>query len=811
MASLKPYRSQEQGFSDILNYAAFVDDGIELNKDGSLMAAWSYSGPDVDSSTSGELEALSARINRALVRLGTGFMLHVDSMRGRSADYPHERRSFFPNRVPRWIDGERRKMFQSHDRHFECFHVICLTYMPVAQSTKRASKWMYADEGSAKMTYADQIFIEFRAKVAEFEDQLANVISLNRLRGERYEDEYGVTHIRDHFLSHLHFCITGERRLLNLPPVPMYLDAILGGRFIHGITPAINDTRIGVIAIEGFPLESWPTMLAALDQVPVTYRWSNRFIFLDALDAQSQIETYRKKWQGKAKALIDQITGSEKAKLDQDAVEMEIDARSAQSEASSNLVAYGYYTASIVIYDNDQEKIDRVSRNFARTIGNLGFVARIETLNATEAYIGSLPGHSAQNVRRPLINSINLADLLPVTGVWVGHRTNPCPFYPPNSPPLMQVATAGSTPYRINLHVGDVGHTLIFGPTGSGKSTLLSLIAAQLLRYGDMQVFCFDKGYSMMPLTLAVEGSHHDVAGDGSELAFCPLQNLDTDNDQSWANDYLETLIKLRGVKLTVDQRNAINTATGLLRSSRRRSLSDFVTSVNDKEIKQALEGYTVTGPLGHLLDSETDNLSFSNFQTFELEHLMRLGDDKVIPVLLYLFNRIERRLDGRPSAIILDEAWITLGHEVFGPRIVEWLRTLRKANCIVIMATQSVADAMNSGIIDVLTESCPTKIFLPNEAALSNVKTRLHYQNLGLNDRQIEMIAEARPKREYYMVSPEGRRVFDMELGPLTLSFVGASGKEDIARVRELHARHGSEWPIHWLRERGVDDAQLV
>lgn len=110
-----------------------------------------------------------------------------------------------------------------------------------------------------------------------------------------------------------------------------------------------------------------------------------------------------------------------------------------------------------------------------------GFGARVETLNATDAFLGSLPGNWYANIREPLINTSNLADLVPLNSVWSGNPIAPCPFYPPSSPPLMQVAS-GSTPFRLNLHVDDVGHTLIFGPTGSGKSTLLALIAAQFRR-----------------------------------------------------------------------------------------------------------------------------------------------------------------------------------------------------------------------------------------------------------------------------------------------------------------------------------------
>ena len=375
----------------------------------------------------------------------------------------------------------------------------------------------------------------------------------------------------------------------------------------------------------------------------------------------------------------------------------------------------------------------------------------------------------------------------------------------------MQVAS-GSTPFRLNIHVDDVGHTLVFGPTGSGKSTLLALIAAQFRRYDGAQVFAFDKGGSMLPLTLAVGGDHYDIgagAGEGA-LAFCPLSELSSEADRAWASEWIETLIVLQGVTVTPDHRNAVSRQIELMAAARGRSLSDFVSGVQMREIKDALHAYTVDGPIGQLLDAETDGLALGAFQTFEIEELMTMGERNLVPVLLYLFRRIEKRLTGAPSLIILDEAWLMLGHPAFRDKIREWLKVLRKANCAVILATQSISDAERSGIIDVLKESCPTKICLPNGAA-REPGTREFYERIGFNERQIEIVANAVPKREYYAVSPIGRRLFDMALGPLTLAFVGASGKTDLAMIRSLHAEYGTDWPRHWLQQRGVAHAETL
>jgi type IV secretion system protein VirB4 len=190
----------------------------------------------------------------------------------------------------------------------------------------------------------------------------------------------------------------------------------------------------------------------------------------------------------------------------------------------------------------------------------------------------------------------------------------------------------------------------------------------------------------------------------------------------------------------------------------------------------------------------------------------MGLGEKNLLPVLLYLFRRFETSLRGQPALLLLDEAWVMLGHPVFREKLREWLKVLRRANCAVVLATQSLSDAVNSGIFDVLIESCPTKILLPNPEAdtggtAAHPGPRDLYRMIGLNEAQLQILKTAVKKRHYYYLSPEGRRLFDLNLGPVALAFVGVSDRESLAYLRQLAERHGEQWPWVWLRERGVND----
>lgn len=809
MVALKRFRHSGPSFSDLLPYAALIDNGTLLLKDGSLMAGWYFAGPDSESSTDFERNEVSRQINSILARLGSGWMIQVEAVRVPATAYPTRDNCHFPDKVSALIDEERRKRFEAADGHYESQHAIILTYREPEKRKSGLVKYVYSDDESRATTFADRALDHFRRSIREFEQYMGNVVSIRRMVTQETEERDGTRTAKyDDLLQFARFCIVGENHPVRLPDIPMYLDFVVTAEFHHGLSPLVDNRYLAVVAIDGFPAESWPGVLNSLDLMPLTYRWSSRFVFLDPIEARQRLERTRKKWLQKVRPFMDQLFQTNSGAIDQDAAMMVAETEDAIAEANSQLVAYGYYTPVIVMFDDDEARLREKTEGVRRLIQAEGFAARIETLNATEAFLGSLPGNWYANIREPLVNTRNLADLVPLNSVWSGSPIAPCPFYPDGSPPLMQVAS-GSSPFRLNLHSGDVGHTLIFGPTGSGKSTLLALIAAQFRRYGRAQLFAFDKGKSMYPLTVAVGGDHYDV-GAGEALTFCPLRQLEDDGDKAWAAGWLETLIELQGVKVTPDHRNAIARQIELMATTSRRSLSDFVSGVQMREIKDALRHYTVDGPMGHLLDAEEDGLTLSDFQTFEIEELMNLGDRNLVPVLLYLFRRIEKRLTGAPSLIILDEAWLMLGHPAFREKIREWLKVLRKANCAVVLATQSISDAEKSGIIDVLKESCPTKICLPNGAARES-GTREFYERIGFNERQIEIVATALPKREYYVASPDGRRLFDMALGPITLSFVGASGKDDIKRIDELRVHHGDEWPVHWLKQRGIENAEAL
>ena len=196
------------------------------------------------------------------------------------------------------------------------------------------------------------------------------------------------------------------------------------------------------------------------------------------------------------------------------------------------------------------------------------------------------------------------------------------------------------------------------------------------------------------------------------------------------------------------------------------------------------------------------------------MNKLIGLTDKVVYPALTNLFSVIERCLseeDLAPTTIILDEAWLFLKNERFIAKIEEWLRTLRKKNCNVIFATQSIADIANSKIYTQLIQECKTKIFLPNNTLRNNENDSIHkaYTLAGLNNRDIEQIITATEKRDYYLLSGNNRRMFQFSLDKIALAFVGSSGSET-KLANKFMEKYGKDWTEEWLIFKGIDKEWL-
>jgi type IV secretion system protein TrbE len=783
MLMLHEYRRRADRLADHLPWAALVAPGIILNKDGSFLRVIAFRGPDLESATEAELIAASARLNNLLKRFGSGWALHIEAERREALDYPD---GAFPEPVSWLVDEERRAGFAAVGAHYESRSFLTLTFLPPADPTDSLTRSLIERSEPSKGR-------DWREALQRFVTETGRAIDLlGTVMAEVQPLDDAAT------LTYLHGTISDRAHPVAVPETPFYLDGLLCDTpLTGGLEPRLGDLHLRTITILGFPPLSRPAILDALNHLGFAYRWVTRFVPLDRSDADRALKRLRRLWFNKRKSIAallrEVLTNQPVTLLDSDADNKMADADLALQALGGDHVAFGYLTVTVTVSDRDLDRVEEKRRAVERTIHGLGFTVIDETVNAVEAWLGSLPGHVYANIRQPLVHSLNLAHLMPLSSVWAGPERDDHL----GAPALLQAETRGSTPFRLSVHVGDVGHMMIVGPTGAGKSVLLALFALQFRRYRDARIIIFDKGFSARAAVLAMGGSHHQLgtSTDGAgELAFQPLRCIDRIEERTWAAGWIVNLLEQEGVLVTPDTKAVIWSALENLATAppAERSLTGLSLLLQSQLLRQALAPFTLEGPHGRLLDAAEDDLAVSDIHGFETEALMA-DKGAVAPVLTYLFHRIEARFTGEPTLLILDEAWSFLDHPLFAARIREWLKVLRKKNVAVIFATQSLADIAGSSIAPAIIESCPQRLFLPNDRA-AEPEVREAYAGFGLNARQLELIARATPKRDYYLQSSRGNRLFELGLGPVALALCTASDPVSQRRIDALLETHGRE-----------------
>ena len=796
MRFLDEHRRRPAALADHLPWAALVAPGVILNKDGSFLTGFRFRGPDLESSGEEELMAVRARLNNALKRLGSGWCLHVEALRRPAAPYPD---SDFDLDAAWLVEAERRHGFEAAEPAFETDFRMALTWLPPGEATRRMERWLF--DGLAAQGRDWRLSLSAFVREAE---GLRDLLSGGFAEIAPLDDAA--------LLTWLHACVSPHGHEVRPPETPVFIDAFLADAALTGgVAPRLGQACLRVISVRGLPSATRPGLLDALGALPFPCRWSTRWIALDKADAEKEIMRLRKRWFARRKGvgvlLREAVTKEEAPLLDTDAAAKTEECDGALAVLGGDVCAFGYFTATVTVMDEDPEAADARARAVEAALNARSLVARVEDLNAVEAWLGSLPGEPYADVRRPLVSTLNLADLLPASALWAG----PVRDMALDGPPLATARTAGTSPFRMALHVGDVGHAMVVGPTGAGKSVLLAFLALQWFRYPEARVVYFDKGRSIRAAALAAGGRWRALEP-GSGLALQPLARIDEAAERAWASEWLAEAVRGAGLEPVPEVREEIWSALAALAEapSEQRTLTVFCALLQHRAAAAALEPLTLKGPHGAFLDGAEPPEASGRFDAYELEGLMATPS-AAAPVLSALFHQIEQGFDGRPVLMVLDEAWLFLDDTLFAARIREWLKTLRKKRVAVVFATQSLEDVAASSIAASLIENCPTQVFLPNPRALEPASADL-YRAFGLNRRQRELIAFAAPKRSYYWRQPHGRRLFDLSLSGAGLALCGAGAPEDQALIDAVLARSGQAGFLRdFLSSKGVRHVESV
>ncbi|MGA9671183.1 MAG: DUF87 domain-containing protein, partial [Terracidiphilus sp.] len=358
---------------------------------------------------------------------------------------------------------------------------------------------------------------------------------------------------------------------------------------------------------------------------------------------------------------------------------------------------------------------------------------------------------------------------------------------------LAVLESTHGTPYYLNIHSGDVAHTLLLGATGSGKSFTLSTTLQAVQKY-DPLTFIFDLGGSYETLTRAFGGTYLNVGLKNPGFTINPFSLEATHANMNFLYLFLRVLIEAGGrYELTPEDEKALFAAIerAYKLPAEIRTLTNFASILGP--LGERLHRWTRAGQFGHLFDNPQDTLTFSRFQTFNFDGWSDYPDI-LEPLLFYVLQRASSEIE-KPAntatfkVFVIDEAWIFLKNKTIRDWITRAEKTWRKKNAAMILATQSVVELAASDMLHIVNESCPTRIFLSNP----NIDRRMYAEIFQLNDTQLELLESLVPKRELLLIQPSSTKKLVLEVDALGY-WMATNNARDNMRKQDYFARFGPE-----------------
>ena len=584
-----------------------------------------------------------------------------------------------------------------------------------------------------------------------------------------------------------------------LAGLPIALDAL--------IAPALYQPRLtGPLISSGHPLavlsltgereRYGPAPLEPLQNLAAPFTWVTRYSAYSLGEARATLGWIRKLRRQSAADLMANVEGSGTGERNLYSERLLAESDVTREAIERGDTGYGRYISTLILRgDGEAGGLAGRRQALVEALQTTGFGLREERAGAVATWLASLPGHDHPLPREVMVPAAVMSDCMPVRGLDTPHR--PSPLLPPETPPLLPAVTFAGTLHPFNLHVGDVGHTLVFGPTGTGKSVLLGHLVTAWLRYPGARVIAFDRGRSLRYATAALGGLWLEPgpasAGAGVD-AIAPLSHI-ARLGNGWALDWVSEMLRrglgrAPGQGSTPEETRELGRALVHLAASPQPTLQGLRDMVQDKAVRAVLDSW-ISGPRAGTFDQTRARnvgaaLAGARLTVFETEPLIDAHEDITVLALDYIFAEVQAQFDGRPTLIVIDEAWKLLEHDLCAARLRSWLREGRKRNVALLMATQSVSDAATARVTADLVESCPTRVYLANSAADTSTQAP-HYTALGLDADQRAVVAMLRRKAQMMLVQDGCARVLSLPLGPAHLSILGRTGATDSARIAAL------------------------
>ena len=796
--AVKPWK-EAAALNSHINLYGFWNETAFLTKSGDPGMVLRVQGVDYESLDSREQEYAVKRLESALKAFGPGFHIYQYLFKSNRPEIPF---AHYDDPVVQAAVDQRRRFFESKRDHLyqvEIFYCILLEGARSKTGIGAALARCFSDPAggieelktqfsshSTKTLLRSQIeqdLARLEQKVQSFIRQLADFTRIEVL-----EQDSQFTFFR-RLMNYDDWRVAGKPRntqFLDYQVVNSNIEAErdhlrVGNHFVRVLTmkEAITETR--------------PLVLDALLKIPANFYVVTEWTPLSTDKARKEVNKRRRHFNMSKTGFISQISNDATKPNPRDVLVDE--SKQADIENLGDCLralvdgqSLGEFSVTIVLYGDSRAEVGRLVGEFASVFTNADGSLFEETYNQLNAYFATVPGNYAVNLRKLYLLHTNYADLSFLFTILPGEKTNTHL----GTEYLAALETDNSTPYFLNLHNGEVAHTLILGMTGSGKSYFCNFLLQNAQKYGPL-TFIFDIGRSFQSLTHIFGGSYLNVGQDSRDFTINPFSLPSTKENLQFLFSFFRVLIEGTEQRYRLDFKEERRLWDAIERmymlEPDQRTISNFANIIG--ELKERLHRWTGNGQFGFLFDNQVATLSFSQFQTFNF-YGWSDAPEVLEPLLFYVLHRASNEITD-PARLatfkmfLLDEAWLFIKNDTIRSYIVQAQKTWRKHNAAMILATQSIKELQESGMLHIVAESCPTKIFLANP----EMDCEVYREAFHLNDTELQLIAGLVPPGQMLIRKAQTSKKVQLNVDSVS-HWMATNNPRDNLKKREYFERYG-------------------
>ena len=770
--------AKEARAGDRLPYLRLIDESTLLLRDGSVMTAIQVPGLLFETEDSEALNAHAATREVVLrSTLDARFVLYHHVIRRRvSVDLEAE----FPDPISRHIDARWRERLGS-GQLFVNDQFITLIRRPArgkAGLVERMGK-KFRRKGGERLEPDPK---DLRSLRAASQGLVAALQAYGATPLGDYVGPQGNTN--SEMLELLSALYNGEMRPVRKPADDVDIGHMLPYRRVSFGLDAIEMRGSGspdfgaVLGLKDYPEATSPGLLDSLLRLP-----------FEMVVSESYAPTERQTARERMDLAIRRLKSA-----DEEAAAERADMMAARDALGNGAVGFGDHHLTVMVKERHLGRLDDAMAACAAALADTGAIAVREDTNLEPAFWGQFPGNEAYLVRRALISSANMASFGSLHGFALGQAQG---NHWGEAVTLLE--TTSATPFFFNFHHGDLGNFSVIGPSGSGKTVVMNFLAAQAQKFSPRTIL-FDKDRGAELFVRGI-GGRYDSIRSGEPTGFNPLALPDTPGNKAFLRDWLGVLLKAEGPEEEQTIAGAVDAAYANDASLRRlRHFKELLSGSRRPQpgdLADRLGAWIGEGENAWMFDNAEDKLDLSaRVLGFDMTALLENPKLRT-PTMMYLFHRIEERLDGKPTMILIDEGWKALDDEIFAARIRDWLKTLRKRNALVGFATQSARDALESRISTALVEQTATMVFMPN----SRARPEDYCDGFGLTEHELALIRTLPAHSRCFLVrQPDASVVVRLDLSGAPEVLTLLSGRESSVRRLDLLREALGDAPSEWF-----------